>query len=699
MSFFGLFGNGPYMAWAKKLNIPRGAATFKNATYQVVASEHGVPMVQLDLNYQRLDSRGQPISPFRQGGLLQGMSVYSDYHPSVANPDMRVALLMDRSGSMAESFRDGHVYNVCANVLSYLNSAGVGYDLVFYDDRVDFAGHITDQRALQQAINSHWARGSTYVTNALREIVGTPSTKKGIYIIVITDGEFNDKVQAQQYVMNELFPLLTPENPYAVRLHFVGAGEHVDREFLESLESMASGQGFQLVTSHHHAHLSHTHDSILDELDRAYMGIGNHYRIKELADASDANITRIGNITGRQWRDGSEGTFEFVPRHALIGLEFKPHHTPSTRVLISADASNNPIEADLTIPMPKQVAATSGVQGKSWKDLIFWSQTPEEKTAKDAMTQRIQDVHAAEMQRQTLDLVELARGGIPAEAKKRLQELGEAGPHLSLFTSNLAPDEIALLRRHGFKARGLVTGSAMYHVGQSYASTNDCEVRVLSDAYDRATELALSRMEQELIYLRAEGAVGVRLNLVRHEWGDKTIEVQAIGTAIQGPGPQAGRPWLSDLSGQEWYTLHRAGYDPAALVYGHCSWFSYTSAADEIIHRGWTNQEMTRWSDAMKHARDIAMNKVRILCRQAGGIGITGVRISRKLNEVRLTGPGEDPAYEREHHNLVMTIVGTAIKLRPDAPRTVAQTKYVLSLRDGRLKPLVVRQEADLTVE
>jgi hypothetical protein len=40
----------------------------------------------------------------------------------------------------------------------------------------------------------------------------------------------------------------------------------------------------QLVTSHHHAHLSHTHDTILDELDRAFIGIGKNYKIKELAD-------------------------------------------------------------------------------------------------------------------------------------------------------------------------------------------------------------------------------------------------------------------------------------------------------------------------------------------------------------------------------------------------------------------------------
>ena len=66
------------------------------------------------------------------------------------------------------------------------------------------------------------------------------------------------------------------------------------------------------------------------------------------------------------------------------------------------------------------------------------------------------------------------------------------------------------------------------------------------------------------------------------------------------------------------------------------------------------------------------------------------MRISRRLDDVRLTGPGEDPAYEREHHNLIMSIIGTAVKVRPDAPQTIRATTNVLSLRSGRLTPHTV---------
>ena len=57
---------------------------------------------------------------------------------------------------------------------------------------------------------------------------------------------------------------------------------------------------------------------------------------------------------------------------------------------------------------------------------------------------------------------------------------------------------------------------------------------------------------------------------------------------MQGPGAAPSDPWLSDLSGQEWWALHRAGYEPAALVWGHCTWFILTTQQDEWIESSWS---------------------------------------------------------------------------------------------------------------
>ena len=321
--------------------------------------------------------------------------------------------------------------------------------------------------------------------------------------------------------------------------------------------------------------------------------------------------------------------------------------------------------------------------------------TPDEAAAKEAqklakieLERRVTQVREAEMRRQSSDMAELQRGGIPIQAVNRLKEIGESSG--SIFTSDLAPEEAALLRREGYRPLGLVTGSAMYHVGQAYASaTNDCEVRVLSEAYDQACWLAVRRLRIELDHIGAHGVVGVRITMMRHEWADKTIEVQVIGTAVQGSGSKPKNPWLCDLSGQEWWALHRAGYEPAGLVWGHASWFILTTYNDEWNITSWQNVEMAHWSAALSHARRIAMKTIHEQASQHGACGVGGVRIDRRMDEVRLTG-GEGDVYEREHHNLVLAIFGTAIRPRPGAPSTVRATQHVLSLREGRLSPVAI---------
>ncbi|MCL4509207.1 MAG: heavy metal-binding domain-containing protein, partial [Chloroflexi bacterium] len=147
-----------------------------------------------------------------------------------------------------------------------------------------------------------------------------------------------------------------------------------------------------------------------------------------------------------------------------------------------------------------------------------------------------------------VDLERLRHGGIPVHAEERLRELGHTGPGALAFTSDLSPDEAGLLRQRGYQPLGLVTGSAVYHVGFAYASAyQDTEVAQLSAAYNEATRLAVGRLSQEAHLAGAEGVVGVRYTMTRHEWTERVIEVQLVGTAVRGPHGQPQSPWLSDL--------------------------------------------------------------------------------------------------------------------------------------------------------
>ena len=700
-------GNSPYMAWPKKFR-EFNRSLLDQATYQVLPSPNGVPMVKLDLAFSRLNSSGTPIRSF--WGMPPKYLVYMDWAANVANPDMSVVVLMDISGSMMGAWTDGHVRDVCKTILNYTLSAGQGYDLILYNDRPVECGAITDLTTLGNIIANHPPCGGTYLTEALRLAISKYKRHKGLYIIVITDGEFQDKQRVAEILTAELMPQLTPTNPYAFRLHFVGAGEGVDHVFLNKLEQLASGQGVQMVASNHHAHLSHSHGNILDELDRAFIGRTSNFTVSESSPpASGSVITRIGELASLTWQDGNQASFPFMPAHATIGLEFMHNHPPSVPIKLNLLWSeDDQDDLFLDVPLPRSTTAGANTAAATnWTDLLklplFGS--ADDKAAKAEQKQHAADVLQAEMQRQSIDLQELARGGIPVQATERLRELSQQkDSDKSIFTSDLAPDELALLRRCGFRPRGLVTGSAMYHVGQAYASSSgDCEVKVLSHAYDQAFALAISRLKQELRLIGAHGVVGVRLELVRREWSDRSVEVQAIGTAVEGPKGYNAAPWTSDLSGQEWYTLWQAGYEPADLVWGHCSWFVLTTAQDEMIEKGtiWGqsgNMEIEHWSRALSSARILAMQHVTKQAREVNACGVVGVRIARNMSEVHLSGAGSDPAYEREHHNLLVSIVGTAIKVRANAPERVQGATYALSLRDGRLKPLVVKQAADLQI-
>jgi uncharacterized protein YbjQ (UPF0145 family) len=277
-----------------------------------------------------------------------------------------------------------------------------------------------------------------------------------------------------------------------------------------------------------------------------------------------------------------------------------------------------------------------------------------------------------------------ANTAVPEDPDERLRALGVAGAEGTLFTGALSPEEAGLLRREGYRARGLVAGIGASRLGRCHASRQrDCEVTGISDAYHGAMAQAVSGMRREAQVIGAHGIVGVRLSLLRIDRFERIIRVRAIGTAVEGPGSTPTMPWASHLSGQEWWTLRQSCFEPTGLVWGHCAWFVLTMGVDEITDSTWVNKELTRRSEALGAARHGALGYLLDQARPDGATGVAGVRVERRLDEVRLTGPGEYPAYEREHYTLLVSVFGTGIRRRSDVttPRT-PQTPFVLSLRD-----------------
>ncbi|HEY6294082.1 MAG TPA: YbjQ family protein, partial [Streptosporangiaceae bacterium] len=176
---------------------------------------------------------------------------------------------------------------------------------------------------------------------------------------------------------------------------------------------------------------------------------------------------------------------------------------------------------------------------------------------------------------------ELSAAGVPQDALARLAELKPGKPG-SIFTSDLSVNEFLLVREAGFRPLGLVLGSSIYHVGLQFGRwSKNQELDVLSQAMYHARELAMGRMEAEADALGADGIVGVRLDVELKEFGADIAEFIAVGTAVKAEEGAAGggvsnwrnnknQPFTSDLTGQDFWTLIRAGYAPLGMVMGTC---------------------------------------------------------------------------------------------------------------------------------
>jgi uncharacterized protein YbjQ (UPF0145 family) len=239
---------------------------------------------------------------------------------------------------------------------------------------------------------------------------------------------------------------------------------------------------------------------------------------------------------------------------------------------------------------------------------------------------------------------------LPQHAKERLVHMRQA----RFFTSDLSVSEFLLVKEAGFEPLGLVMGSSIYHIGYQLARWGkNVEMTQLTQALYHSRELAMTRMEEEADALGADGIVGVRLTVNLHAWGEHVAEFLAIGTAVHhrhGGAWRApnGKPFQSDLSGQDFWTLIRAGYRPLGFVMGNCVY--------HIAHRGliaWLatqgkNVELPNYTQALYDARELAMERMQAEAQALGAEGIVGVTV-------------DETNHSWGSHVLEFSAVGTAV--------------------------------------
>lgn len=265
-------------------------------------------------------------------------------------------------------------------------------------------------------------------------------------------------------------------------------------------------------------------------------------------------------------------------------------------------------------------------------------------------------------------------GDLPQHARERLNLMRGDATHRGLFTSDLSVNEFLLAREAGFDALGLVMGSSIYHIGFKMANYNqNQEMTVLSQAMYYARNLAMTRMQEEANILGADGIIGVRLVVTRYEWGEALAEFMAVGTAIRSRSGQSfrnarGLPFTSDLSGQDFWTLLRAGYRPAGMVMGSCVYHVAHQSLGQWFKQVGQNVEMANFTQALYDARELAMERMQAEAMGVAAQGVVGMRVQEKSH-----GWGS--------HIIEFFAVGTAIVPISDEHKVQAPT-LTLSLND-----------------
>ncbi|MEP7218810.1 MAG: heavy metal-binding domain-containing protein [Bacteroidota bacterium] len=281
-------------------------------------------------------------------------------------------------------------------------------------------------------------------------------------------------------------------------------------------------------------------------------------------------------------------------------------------------------------------------------------------------------------------------------------EKGEVSPDtLERFRSgpahgDLTCNEFLLAREAGAEERGMVMGSSFYKFSylalrSGVRPTSSGELPELTSAMIEARRLAMHRMKQEATALGANGVIGVRLTAKRKAWDRSHLEFTAIGTAIRLPDyPPMADPFTSDLSGQDFWKLHAAGYLPRGLVFGlSCYYVATRFDTMQVLTNTWfsgmANQEIIQFTAGLSKAREIAVKRLRAETEHIKGEGTVGMEIEYEMEE------NEYEYGNTKHLDLIITFsaLGTAIIRNPHAtPAPAPSPLIIIDLASGRSGPI-----------
>lgn len=270
---------------------------------------------------------------------------------------------------------------------------------------------------------------------------------------------------------------------------------------------------------------------------------------------------------------------------------------------------------------------------------------------------RFKRERAALQQQESIKALE--RGEIPPIAKERI--LKHVQSQHQCFSSDLSVREFLLTREVGVEPISQVMGTCMYRVGyfgSTWSWGYSGEMYELTQSVVKARTQALERMRQEAALLGATGVIGVRFTAHKPDIGCRTSSFTAFGTAVRLPGyPPGAPPFTSDLNGQEFWQLYKAGYRPHGVAIGACSYYVQSNYYTMMQTSSWANQEVAQYTTAFNDARQRSVERMYQVVDDLQAEGIVGVQFDVDIEEI------ERERNETRYKDMIIHVVamGTAV--------------------------------------
>jgi uncharacterized protein YbjQ (UPF0145 family) len=180
--------------------------------------------------------------------------------------------------------------------------------------------------------------------------------------------------------------------------------------------------------------------------------------------------------------------------------------------------------------------------------------------------------------------------------------------------------------------------------------------------------------------------------------GQNVTEFLAIGTAVKHRGGgksfknAKGKPFQSDLNGQEFWMLIRAGYRPVGFVMGNCVY--YVPKDLLVPTRRRDNCELSAYTHALYDARELAIERLQAEAEALGAVGIVDVTVSEHSHAWRQTFVNIGNAALQSGEMLELFVIGTAVvPMEGEGSGAAARPELIYTLNDMRADAPIVHAE------